>query len=88
MFIVFLYILVTSIPLAILMYIDPNFSVLFLLSITLLFIGVIGVIIYGIGVISLSQTVLPKEYHLGIIGLFLSFLAVILITIPFVFLFI
>lgn len=88
MFIIFLYILVTSIPLAILMYIDPNFSVLFLLSITLLFIGVVGVIIYGIGVISLSQTVLPKEYRLGIIGLFLSFLAVILITIPFVFLFI
>jgi hypothetical protein len=85
---ILLYILVTSIPLAIKMAIDPNFSVLTFLSITLLFIGVIGVIIYGIGVIILSQTVLPEKYKLGSVGLILSIIAVIFMSIPFIFLFI
>jgi hypothetical protein len=85
---ILLYILATSVPLAIKMAIDPNFSVLTFLSITLLFIGVIGVIIYGIGVIILSQTVLPEKYKLGSVGLILSIIAVIFMSIPFIFLFI
>lgn len=85
---VFMYILVFSIPLAIRMAIDPNFSVLLLLSITLLFIGVIGVIIYGIGVIVISQTVLPKKYRLKPIGLILTIIAIIFMSIPLIFLFI
>jgi len=88
MFYVLIYILVTSVPLAIKMAIDPNFSVLTFLSITLLFIGVIGVIIYGIGVIILSQTVLPEKYKLRPIGLVLSIFSVIFMSIPFIFLFI
>jgi Mn2+/Fe2+ NRAMP family transporter len=85
---VFMYILVFSIPLAIRMAIDPNFSVLFLLSITLLFIGVIGVIIYGIGVIVISQTVLPTKYRLKTFGILLSIIALIFMSIPLIFLFI
>ena len=83
---VLIYILVFSVPLAI--SISKGFSVLFLLSITLLFIGVIGVIIYGIGVIYLSQTVLPKKYKLGKIGLLLSIIAIIFMGIPLLFLFV
>ena len=85
---VFMYILVFSIPLAIKMAVDPNFSVLFLLSITLLFIGVIGVIIYGLGVIVVSQTVLPKIYRLKPFGLAITIIAVIFMCIPLIFLFI
>jgi Mn2+/Fe2+ NRAMP family transporter len=76
------YILVISVPLALKMYVDPGFSVLFFLSITLLFIGVIGVIIYGVGVIILSQTVLPEKYKLRKVGLILSIIAVIFMIIP------
>jgi len=88
MFYVLIFILVTSIPIALRMYVDPSFSVLLLLSITLLFIGVIGVIIYGVGVIILSQTVLPEKYKLSKIGLILSIIAVIFMCIPLIFLFI
>jgi len=83
---VLIYILITSIPIAIKTYIDPGFSVLFLLSLTLLFIGVIGVIIYGIGVVYLSQTVLPKQYKLGFFGLILSIVGIIFMFIPLFFL--
>ena len=83
---VLIYILITSIPIAIKTYIDPGFSVLFLLSLTLLFIGVIGVIIYGIGVVYLSQTVLPKQYKLGFFGLILSIVGIIFMCIPLFFL--
>lgn len=84
---VLIYILVFAIPLSTLMYINPNFSVLLFLSITLLFIGVIGVIIYGIGVLYLSQTVLPEKYKLGKIGVALSIMSIIFLLIPFIFLF-
>ena len=84
---VFMYILVFSIPLAIKMAVDPNFSVLLLLSITLLFIGVIGVIIYGLGVIVISQTVLPKKYRLKHYGLVITIIGIIFMCIPLVFLF-
>ncbi|MEE8565941.1 MAG: Nramp family divalent metal transporter [Candidatus Thermoplasmatota archaeon] len=79
-----IYILVISVPLAYLMYL--GLSVLLMLSITLLFIGVFGVIIYGIGAIYLSQKVLPKKYKLGKINLILSIIAIILLIIPFIFL--
>jgi Mn2+/Fe2+ NRAMP family transporter len=79
-----IYILVLSIPLAYLMYL--GLSVILMLSITLLFIGVFGVIIYGIGVIYLSQKVLPKKYKLGKINLVLSIIAILLLIIPFIFL--
>jgi len=88
MFFLFMYILVVAVPLAVKMYVDPNFSVLFFLSITLLFIGVIGVVVYGIAVTYFSQTVLPKKYRLGKIGLFLAILAIIFMSIPFIFLFV
>ena len=84
---VLVFILVTSIPLALKMYVDPSFSVLLLLSITLMFIGVIGVIIYGIGVVYLSQTVLPRKYKLGKIGLLIGIIGIIFMCIPLFFLF-
>ena len=79
-----IYILAISVPLAYLMYL--GLSVILMLSITLLFIGVFGVIIYGIGAIYLSQKVLPKKYKLGKINLILSIIAIILLIIPFIFL--
>ena len=79
-----IYILAIGIPLSYLMYL--GLSVLLMLSLTLLFIGVIGVIIYGIGAIYLSQKVLPKKYKLGKINLILSIIAIILLMIPFLFL--
>ena len=81
-----LYILVIGVPLSIFIY--KGVSVILMLSITLLFIGVIGVIIYGMGVIYMSQRVLPKEYRLGKIGLAASILSVVLMSIPLLFLFI
>ena len=85
---ILVFILLTSIPLAIKMYVDPGFSVLLLLSITLMFIGVIGVIIYGVGVVFLSQTVLPREYKLGKIGLIIGVTGIVFMCIPLFFLFI
>jgi len=84
---IFIYILAVSIPLAVLMAVNEDFSVLMFLSLTLLFIGVIGVILYGIGVIYLSQTVLPDEYKLGKVALFFAILAIIFMSIPLLFLF-
>lgn len=84
MWYLFIYIIVLSIPLAILMY--KGLSVLLMLSITLLFIGVVGVILYGIAAIYLSQKYLPKEYRLGKLGLFLAIVSVFIQTIPFYFL--
>lgn len=81
-----LYILAIGVPLSILIY--RGVSVILMLSITLLFIGVIGVIIYGIGVIYMSQRVLPEKYRLGKIGLTASILSVVLMSIPLLFLFI
>jgi hypothetical protein len=80
-----IYILVLGVPLSYLMYL--GLSVLLMLSLTLLFIGVVGVIIYGIGAIYLSQKVLPNKYKLGKISLLISVIAIILLLIPFIFLF-
>ena len=79
-----IYILAVCIPLSYLMYL--GLSVLLMLSLTLLFIGVIGVIIYGIGAIYLSQKVLPRKYKLGKINLILSIIAIILLMVPLLFL--
>ena len=78
---VLIYLLATGIPLAI-----SGISILLMLSITLLFIGVIGVIIYGIGAIYFSQKVLPKEYKLGKIGVAITIISIFLLIIPFFFL--
>ena len=79
-----IYILVLGVPLSYLMYL--GLSVLLMLSLTLLFIGVVGVIIYGVGAIYLSQKVLPKKYKLGKLNLFIAIIAIILLLIPFIFL--
>ena len=76
-----IYLLGLGIPIAISML--YGVSVILLLSITLLFIGVIGVIIYGIGALYISQKILPKEYKLGRVGMFLGIIGVILLCIPF-----
>jgi hypothetical protein len=85
MFYLLMYILVISIPLAILM--SLGLSVLLVLSLTLLFIGVVGVIIYGFGAIYISQTVLPENYRLEKRGLIIAIIGVFLLLIPMVFLF-
>ena len=79
-----IYVLVLSIPLTLLMY--YGLSVLLVLSITLLFIGVIGVVIYGLGVIFISQRVLPPAYHLHPIMLSAAIIGVLLLLLPLVFL--
>jgi hypothetical protein len=80
-----IFLLSTGVPIAFLMSI--GLSVILMLSLTLMFVGVIGVIIYGIGAIYLSQKVLPHYYKLGKILLIFSVLAVILMMIPFFYLF-
>jgi len=79
-----IYVLGIGIPLSYLMYL--GLSVLLMLSLTLLFIGVIGVIIYGIGSIYLSQKVLPTNYKLSKFNLIISIIGIILLFIPFIFL--
>lgn len=80
------YILVLGIPLSILIY--KGFSVMTMLSITLLFIGVVGVILYGIGSVYLTQRILPKEYRLNYFSLFIIILLIILFLVPFFIIFI
>jgi hypothetical protein len=87
MFFVLIYILSLGIPLAILMYLGL-FSVLLMLSLTLMFLGVFGVIIYGAGAIYLSQKVLPKEYKLSTISLIIALIGLMLLLIPVVNLFV
>ena len=76
-----LYVLMLGIPLSILIY--KGLSFMMILSITLLFIGVIGVLFYGIAVVYMSQRVLPKKYRLGKFGLALGIIGIILFIIPF-----
>lgn len=75
------YVIILGVPLAILM--RFGLSVIVMLSVTLLFIGVIGVIIYGIGAIYVTQTTLPKEYSLGPFSLAAGVIGIILLMIPF-----
>jgi Mn2+/Fe2+ NRAMP family transporter len=84
LFFVFLYILATGIPLAILGALGV--SIILMLSLTLLFIGVVGVLIYGVGVLVLSQTLLPQGYKLGKGLLFIAGIALAFLSLPFVFL--
>lgn len=77
---VLIYILTIGIPLAILMY--YGLSVLLMLSLTLMFLGVFGVIIYGAGAIYLSQKVLPDQYKLSKFGLLIAILGLVLLLIP------
>ncbi len=79
-----IYILALGVPLAILMYL--GISVLLVLSLTLLFIGVIGVIIYGLGSVYMSQKILPKQYQLGPLGLIIAIIGIIFMTLPLIFL--
>lgn len=80
-----IYVLALGIPLAVLMY--AGLSVLLVLSITLLFIGVVSVVIYGAGVIYLSQTVLPRAYRLGSFGMGLAVFCLELLLLPAAFFF-
>ena len=78
-----IYILATGIPLAII----GSKTVILMLSITLLFTGVIGVIIYGMGAVYMTQTVLPKKYRLGKAGLAVAIISVGMMILPLFFLF-
>ena len=80
MYLIF-YVLVTGIPMSIMIY--KGLSFFLLLSITLLFIGVIGVLFYGIAVIYMSQKILPEKYKLSTFGLTLGFIAIVLMILPF-----
>jgi hypothetical protein len=82
---VILYILVPGIPLSILMW--KGLSVLLMLSLTLMFLGVFGVIIYGVGAVYLSQKVLPEDYKLGPIATTASIIGIILLCVPVIILF-
>lgn len=76
-----LYVLVIAIPLSIAIY--RGLSFMLILSLTLLFIGVICVLFYGIAVVYMSQRVLPKKYRLGYFGLALGIIGIILFIVPF-----
>ena len=76
-----LYVLGLGIPLSLMIY--KGLSFMLVLSITLLFIGVVCVLFYGIAVVYMSQKVLPKKYKLGPVGLALGIIGIILMTIPF-----
>jgi len=76
------YLLATGIPLAL-----SGISIILMLSITLLFIGVIGVIIYGIAAVYFSQKVLPPGYKMGRLGTAIAVLAIIMMSLPLVFMF-
>jgi hypothetical protein len=79
-----IYILTLGIPLAFLMYMGV--SVLLVLSLTLLFIGVIGVVIYGLGTVYMSQRILPEQYRLRTAGFIGACIGLIFMAIPLVFL--
>ncbi len=79
-----IYILATGIPLAII----GSKTVILMLSITLLFTGVIGVIIYGMGAVYMTQTVLPKKYRLRKAGLTVAIISVGMMILPLFFLFV
>ncbi|MEF8879743.1 MAG: Nramp family divalent metal transporter [Candidatus Thermoplasmatota archaeon] len=79
------YLLSTGIPISILMY--RGLSVLAMLSLTLMFIGVVGVVMYGVGIVYLSQKVLPDKYKLGGFALAASIIGIFLLMIPIFFLF-
>ncbi|MGC9307626.1 MAG: Nramp family divalent metal transporter [Thermoplasmatota archaeon] len=81
-----IYVLALGIPLALLMY--GGLSVLLVLSITLLFIGVVGVLIYGVSALVLTQTVLPPAYRLSWIGATLAALCIALLVVPAIFIFV
>jgi hypothetical protein len=83
LFFIFLYVLITGVPLAILGVLGV--SVILMLSLTLLFIGVVGVLIYGVGVLYLSQSILPQGYKLGKGLLLLGGIALAFLSIPFLF---
>jgi len=78
-----IYLLATGIPLAI-----SGISIILMLSITLLFIGVVGVIIYGIGAVYFSQKILPSGYKMGRLGTAVAVVAIIMISLPLVFMFV
>ena len=82
---IILYILILGIPLSILMYM--GLSVLLMLSLTLMFIGVFGVIIYGISALFLSQRVLPLQYRLSIGRVLVVCLGILLLLVPVFYLF-
>jgi hypothetical protein len=47
-----------------------------------MFLGVFGVIIYGIGAVYLSQKILPEKYRLKKIPLSLTIVGIILLCVP------
>ncbi len=71
-----LYVLVLGIPISLLIFKGLNFMLI--LSITLLFIGVVCVAIYAIAAIYMTQKILPKEYRLGPIGLGIAILSILM----------
>ena len=75
-----IYILATGIPLSLLIY--NGLSVMLVLSITLLFLGVITVIIYGIGAVYMTQKILPEKYKFGKKELILAIFFIILLCVP------
>jgi hypothetical protein len=75
-----LYILIIGIPLAILAY--KGLSIITMLSVTLLFIGVIGVLIYGIGTVYFTQKILPKGYRLNYFNLGIVIFFTLLMLLP------
>jgi len=84
--VIFIYLIATGVPLSLMM--SMGVSVLLMLSITLMFTGVIGVIVYGAGSLILTQKVLPDAYKLGPGGIVLAIFGIVCLAIPLLFFFI
>ena len=80
-FYIFVYLFLIGIPLAVAMF-SRIISLLTVLGLTLLFIGVVGVVIYGAGAIYYSQKILPSPYKLGKFGVALAIISLIFMIIP------
>ncbi len=74
-------ILGVGIPLAIIMSFF-GLSFFLVLSLTLMFLGVISVVIYGAGALYITQTVLPEKYRLHPIIVGLAVLSLLLLCLP------
>jgi len=71
-----LYVLMLGIPISLLIFKGLDFMLI--LSITLLFIGVVCVAIYAIAAVYMTQKILPKEYRLGPVGLGIAILSIVM----------
>jgi len=83
-FLVYLMVYVLGLGILLSLLVYWGISVLLLLSLTLLFIGVVGVVIYGAGAVYMTQRVLPERYRLNRWQLAVAIVSVLMLLVPLV----